>query len=165
MIRQTPPRDAEQSSTGAAAPVAHARRASDPGLVFRRTTMARAVGEGLLIFLAGRLLAMVPATFWPAVIFPAVLVARMVLGFCPPVWAAARVVSTRREKMSRRFWWLGPLLAALCVVVDALVALTLGEASLLGGPAGAADLARFGARDGAHLSVGAFALGEIGLFV
>lgn len=162
----TPPTSAPEPAA-IATPPAHPRTRArrDQGRIFRRATFTRAVAEGVLIFLAGRLLAMVPVTIWPAAIFPAVLVLRLVLGFSPPVWAAARVVSTRREKMSRRFWRLGPLLAALCMVVDAVVALVLGEALLFGGPAGPADLVRFGARGAAHLSVGAFLLGELLLFV
>jgi hypothetical protein len=169
MIPQTPPDAAaarEAAATASdAAPVHHARRGARAGRIFRRATLRRAMGEAVLIFLAGRLLAMVPATFWPALIFPAVLVLRLVLGFSPPVWAAARVVSTRREKMSRRFWRLGPLLAALCTLVDAAVALALGEASLFGGAAGPPDLARFGLHGSLHLTVGDFALGELALFV
>lgn len=147
-------------------PASHSRRARrGQGRIFRRTTLTRAVAEGMLIFLAGRLLALVPPAFWPAALFPAVLVVRLVLGFSPPVWAAARVVSTRREKMSRRFWRLGPLLAALCTLVDAVVALVLGEALLYGGPAGPADLVRFGTSGVTHLAVGDFLLGELVLFV
>ena len=162
MIPPNPP--TEINTTLAAEPAVRPRRDPDRGRVFRRATLTRAVAEGVAIFLAGRLLAMVPAAFWPAALFPAVLVLRLVLGFSPPVWAAVRVVSTRREKMSRRFWRLGPLLAALCTVVDAVVALAVGEATLFGGPAGPADLLRFGMRGAAHLSVGAFALGELALF-
>lgn len=127
--------------------------------MFRKTSMRRAIAEGMIIFLAGRLLAMVPAAFWPAVVFPAVLVVRLVLTFSPPVWAALRVTSTRREKMSRRFWRLGPQLAALCALVDAAAALTLGEATLFGGAAGAPDALRLTQPGPMHLSPGAFALG------
>ncbi len=122
--------------------------------------MTQAVTEGVAIFLAGRLLGLIPASFWPVAIFPGILVLRLVLGFSPPVWAALRVVSTRREKMSRRFWWLGPLLAVLCAAVDVVVALVLGEALVLGGPAGPPDLVRLEARGAAHLGAGTFVLGE-----
>ena len=166
MIPQMPPGEAEATAATAPAPRApHPRRQRERGRVFRRTTLARAVGEGVAIFLAGRLLAMVPVSFWPAAVFPAVLVARLVLGFGPPVWAAARVVSTKREKMSRRFWRLGPLLAALCTVVDALVALVLGEATFFGGPAGPPDLVRFGISGDGYLAVWTFVVGELELFV
>ena len=131
-----------------------------PSRVFRRTTMRRAIIEGVAIFAVGRLLAMAPLQFWPAYIFPAILILRLALSFSPPVWAAMRVVSTRREKMSRRFWRLGPLLAVYCTFADAAIALALGEASLLGGPAGPPDLQRLGMHGAEALSPAAFIGGE-----
>ncbi len=127
--------------------------------LFRRTTMRRAIIEGILIYAAGLLIALVPPGFWPAAVFPVVLVARLALWATPPVWAASRVVSTRREKMSRRFWKLGPLLALYCALANALIALFIGEAArpfggLLYGP----DVTRFGAHGAAALGVGAFAI-------
>jgi hypothetical protein len=142
-----------------AQPVVRGRQAQ--GRFFRRTSMPRAVLEGVLIFAAGRLLAMVPATMWPAALFPAILVLRLVLSFSPPVWAALRVRSTRREKMSRRFWRLGPLMAGLCTAADAFVALTLGEALLLGGAAGPPDAWRLVTSGPGHLDLGAFVLAEL----
>jgi hypothetical protein len=128
--------------------------------MFRTTTMRRAAAEGAVIFLAGRLLAMVPTAFWPFWLFPAVLVARLVLWLAPPVWAAMRVKSTRREKMSRRFWKLGPQLAMVCALVDAGVALALGDATLWGGAAGPPDAARFFASGAAHVAPVVFVLNE-----
>ena len=145
--------------------LAAAARAKRQSRIWRRTTMRRAVAEGVAIFLIGRLLAMVPVHVWPAALFPAVLLLRLVLSFSPPVWAAARVVSTKREKMSRRFWRLGPLLAFCCVLVDGVVALVLGEFNLLGGPAGPPDLARFGMHGADALTPGSFLLGELLTFV
>jgi hypothetical protein len=123
--------------------------------------MMQAALEGLLIFSAGRLLAMVPPSVWPATLFPAILVLRLVLSFSPPVWAAMRVRSTRREKMSRRFWRLGPIMGGLCMLADALAALVLGEALLLGGAAGPPDAVRLLSHGPAHLDLGAFVLGEV----
>jgi hypothetical protein len=123
--------------------------------------MVQAVAEGVLIFIAGRLLAMVPPNVWPAALFPAILVLRMVLSFSPPVWATLRVRSTRREKMSRRFWRLGPLMALCCTLADAAIALSLGEASLLGGASGPPDAVRLIMSGSAHLTFGAFVLGEV----
>src|SRR5262245_58237584 len=128
--------------------------------MFRKTSLRRAIAEAAAFYLTGRLLAMVPATSWPVVLFPAALVLRLVLEFSPPVWAAMRVKSTRREKMSLRFWKLGPQLAALCVGVDAAVALALGDATLLGGAAGPPDLLRLIQPGHAHLSLLAFVAGE-----
>ncbi len=149
-------------SPGAAAP--SARRARPPASrIWRRTTLARAMAEGVVLYLAGRLLAMVTPGAFPAAIFPAVLVLRLALIFSPPVWAALRVTSTKREKMSRRFWALGPALAGACTVVDALVALALGDALLLGGAAGPADAWRLTHAGAQHLSLGAFLWGQVAL--
>jgi hypothetical protein len=152
------------ATQGMAAP--GARRAhNQPGIIFRRTTMRRAIFEGMLIFLAGRLIAMVPPTFWPAALFPLALVLRLVLMYSPPVWAAMRVTSTRREKMSRRFWRLGPVLALLCTGVDAAVALGLGEARLWGGAAGPADAVRLFQGGPEHLSALAFLGAEVAFLI
>ncbi len=129
--------------------------------MFRKTTMRRAIGEGLLIYLAALGLALVPIGFWPPVVFPVVLILRTALFILPPVWAAARVVSTRREKMSRRFWRLGPTMAALAALLGALVALFIGETlDPFGVQHSAPDIARLGLLGGhATLGFGAFALG------
>jgi hypothetical protein len=141
------------------------RRARPPiSRLWRRTTLARAMGEGVVIYLAGRLLAMVAPGAFPAAIFPGVLVLRLVLIFSPPVWAALRVTSTKREKMSRRFWLLGPALAAACTVADAVAALALGDALLLGGAAGPADAWRLAHSGAQHLTPGAFVWGQAALF-
>ena len=129
--------------------------------MFRKTTMRPAIIEGVLIFAAGRLLGLVPIAFWPFWLFPLVLVVRTLLFIAPPVWAAMRVKSTKREKMSRRFWRLGPLLALLCIGADVVIALALGEATLWGGAAGPPDIIRFGATGAAHLAVGDFLLSTL----
>ncbi len=119
-------------------PVAAPRQQKKPaqGRIFRRTSYARALMEGVVIFAAFRLLEMVPLSFWPGATIIAVFLLLLVLRFAPPVWAALRVVSTKREKMSRRFWKMGPLLAGLCLLVDVAVTLGLGQAGPLGGPDG-----------------------------
>jgi hypothetical protein len=131
----------------------------------RKTTMRRALIEGLLIYLAGQLLALVAIDVWPAALFPVVLIARMLLFVLPPVWAAMRVASTRREKMSRRFWLLGPEMAVSATLISALIALFIGEAGQpWGGLVTAPDITRFGLQGAAGLTVGAFALSMLGNF-
>ena len=129
--------------------------------MFRKTTMRRAIIEGLLIYLAALGLALIPIEVWPPVIFPLVLIVRTLLFLLPPVWAAMRVVSTRREKMSRRFWRLGPTMATLAALLSALVALGIGETlDPFGVQHSAPDLARLGLLGGhATLGFGTFALG------
>jgi hypothetical protein len=130
--------------------------------MFRKTTMRRAVIEGLLIYVAGQLLALIAIDVWPAVIFPVVLIVRMTLFVLPPVWAAMRVVSTRREKMSRRFWLLGPTMAVFAALISAVITLVAGETGSLGGIISKPDWVRFGMSGAAGLTPGAFALGALG---
>jgi hypothetical protein len=129
--------------------------------MFRITTMRRAMLEGMLIFLCGPLLALVPATFWPWWLFPLVLVVRLVFFILPPVWVAMRVRSTKREKMSRRFWRLGPTLAGWCTLASLAIALFVGEASLFGGVATTPDITRFAAHGAQQLGLGAFIAGTL----
>jgi hypothetical protein len=161
MIGETPPASAGEAGSSAANATAGRPRRAERGIIFRRASMGRAIGEGVAIYVAGRLLIMVPTAFWPAAVFPLVLVAYLALTFSPPVWAAMRVVSTRREKMSRRFWRLGPTLAALCVAADVVVSLALGDSRPFGGPAGPPDALRLIARGREHLSLVSFASDKI----
>ncbi len=131
--------------------------------MFRKTTMRRAIIEGLFIYLAAQGLALVPISFWPAPIFPVALILRTALFILPPVWAAMRVVSTKREKMSRRFWRLGPTMALGAAILSVLIALFVGETYVpWGGLNTAPDIVRLG-MTGAHASLtfGAFALSAV----
>lgn len=132
--------------------------------MFRKTTMRRAVIEGLCIYLVGQLLALVAISFWPAPAFPLILILRMTLFILPPVWAAMRVKSTRREKMSRRFWALGPVMALCATLISALIQLFAGETGPLGGVTTKPDWARFGISGAAGLTPGAFALSVLSGF-
>jgi hypothetical protein len=129
--------------------------------MFRRTTMRRAVIEAVAIFVVARLLAMVPASFWPGALFIIVLLVRLFLFIIPPVWAAMRVKSTKREKMSRRFWILGPELALFCVLADVLIGLLLGDALTFGGPAGPPDITRFSSSGADHLAIADFVVSNL----
>src|SRR5262249_21786656 len=123
----------------------------EDSLMFRKTTMRRAIAEGALIYTFGLLLALPQPSFWPTPIFLIVLLLRLALFVVPPVWAAMRVVSTKREKMSARFWRLGPILATWCALIGALFILFVGQTDgqwggLLDGPAGIPAITRFFAR-------------------
>lgn len=131
--------------------------------MFRKTTMRRAIIEGLLIYLAAQGLALVPISFWAPAIYPGVLILRTALFILPPVWAAMRVVSTRREKMSRRFWRLGPTMATLAWSLSLLIALFVGETlEPWGGLNTAPDIERLGLGGHASLAFGAFATSALG---
>ncbi len=131
---------------------------------WQRISFRRGLIEGAIIYAAWRLVVLAPITFWPGALFPAVLLILLALHFLPPIWASLRVVATRREKMSRRFFALAARLALTCTLIDAALALVAGDpAQPFGGPAYGPDLARFFA-SGPHahpLSVGSFLLAEI----
>jgi hypothetical protein len=148
------------------ADVAAPKPAATQPLLFRKTTMRRAIAEGAILYALGVLLALPRPDFWPVPVFVAVLLLRLALFVAPPVWAAMRVVSTRREKMSRRFWRLGPILAAWCAGVSLLVALLIGTANLQwGGLISGPALAGFFATGKAHVAPLAFLGDQLGWFV
>ena len=124
--------------------------------MFRKTTMRRAITEAVIIYSAGQLLAMVPPNIWPglldSIVLPVTWTLRLVLTISPPVWAALRVVSTKREKMSRRFWWLGLRLAAYCTLASTLVALLVGESNAFG-PISGPDIGRLFTTGQSHLTL------------
>jgi hypothetical protein len=130
---------ASEPATRATAPAAQAPRIEKKpakGRVFRRTSYARAVIEGVIIFGAYRLLEMLPRATWDGAALIAFFFLLLILEFLPPVWAASRVISTKREKMSRRFWKMGPILAGICILLDLGVTLSLGNADMLIGADG-----------------------------
>jgi hypothetical protein len=141
--------------------------ANTKGRLFRKTTMRRAIIDAVCLFAIGQLIAMIPPNIWPplfdAIVLPVTWILRLVLTFFPPVWAAMRVVSTKREKMSKRFWRLGPTLAFYCTLVSAAVALFVGESGLFG-PTSGPDIARFAAHGNAALSPLSFILGQLVTF-
>jgi hypothetical protein len=147
--------------------LAQRRPPIEDALMFRKTTMRRAIAEGALIYTVGLLLALPQPSFWPLPLFLVVLILRLALFVIPPVWAAMRVVSTKREKMSRRFWRLGPILASWCALITALFVLFIGQTDgqwggLLDGAAGTPAIARFFASGAAHLTPLDFLVGQLG---
>ncbi len=164
-IAATSPSEAmpETAAASSTARPAHVKKPAR-GRIFRRTGYTRAIIEGIIIFAAYRLLIMVPANTWPGgAALIGIICLLLVLQFAPPVWAAKRVVSTRREKMSKRFWKMGPILAVLCWLVDVAVTLGLGNKDLLIGPDGKGPVwQRLTESGAAHLSLGTFAVNELG---
>ncbi|MFI5272194.1 MAG: hypothetical protein ACHQ4H_04075 [Ktedonobacterales bacterium] len=148
-------------------PLAARRPPKRQSRIWRRTGMRRAIVEGLAIYCAGRLLGTITPGALPDALYPLIVLPllRLSLTFLPPIWAAMRVVSTKREKLSARFWRLGPQLALLCGIADVVIALALGDTTLLGGPVpGGPDIARFSAHGVSALAPGAFAAGELKTF-
>jgi len=167
-MNETPPPGAatpttETPASAQVAPQHPIRKKPTRGRVFRRTGYPRAISEGVIIFAAFRLLEMASRTTWPGGAIIAFFFLLLFFEFFPPVWAAMRVVSTKREKMSRRFWKMGPILAGLCLLVDLIVTLALGNAALLFGPDGNGPMwARFLPGAAHPFSVVAFVVNELG---
>ena len=95
--------------------------------MFNKVSYRRGVIEGVVIYLLGRLGALItPAVFpdWTFVAVPLLfLLCQYILS---PFWATRRITSTRRERLSKRFWLLGARLAALCLGLDLLISLVCG---------------------------------------
>src|SRR6266704_1384110 len=86
-----------------------------PVAAINHVSYRRGLIEGVVIYTLGRLGALItPAVFpdWLYVALPLLFLALQYL--IAPVWATRRIQSTRRERLSKRFWLLGPLLAAIC---------------------------------------------------
>ncbi len=103
--------------------------------MFNKVSYRRGVIEGVILYTLGRLGALItPAIFpdWTYVAAPLLfLVLQYLLG---PVWATRRIASTKRERLSKRFWLLGPRLAAICLGIDIVLTLLGGlPANALGG--------------------------------
>jgi hypothetical protein len=95
--------------------------------MFSKVSYRRGVLEGVILYTLGRLGALVTPAFFPDWLFVALpllfLVLQYILG---PVWATRRIASTKRERLSKRFWLLGPRMAVICLAIDIVITLTCG---------------------------------------
>jgi hypothetical protein len=113
--------------------------------MFNKTTYRRGVLEGAILYTLGRLGSLINPVIFPDWTYVAVPLLFLLLQYLiAPVWATRRIASTKRERLSKRFWLLGPRLAALCLVIDMLLSLAFGlPVSSLGVPQGPALLRMF----------------------
>lgn len=132
--------------------------------MFDKTSYRRGVIEGVLLYTLGRLGALVTPTAFPDWVVVAAPVLFLCLQFLlAPFWATRRIKQWgKRERLSRRFWLLGPRLAALCLGIDIVVSLVAGLAiytftGVQQGPA----LVRFFASGSQHLFLLDFGLYEL----
>lgn len=96
-------------------------------MLFNKVSYRRGIIEGMIIYAFGRLGALITPTFFPDWTFVAVpLLFLTCMYILPPVWAARRMTSTKRERISKRFWLLALRLAALCLGLDILISLVGG---------------------------------------
>lgn len=109
--------------------------ATKQGFLFNRVSYRRGVLEAVILYTLGRLGALITPAVFPDWIYVAAPLLFLVLQYLlGPVWATRRIASTRRERLSRRFWLLGPRLAAICLGIDILISLTCGlSVNALGG--------------------------------
>lgn len=96
-------------------------------MLFNKVSYRRGIIEGVIIYAIGRLGALITPAFFPDWTFVAVPLLFLVFQYIlPPVWAARRMTSTKRERLSKRFWLLGPRIAAICFGLDVVISLLCG---------------------------------------
>lgn len=101
--------------------------------MFHKVSYRRGVLEGVVLYTLGRLGALITPAFFPDWLFVALPLLFLAFQYLiAPVWATQRIQSSKRERLSKRFWLLGPCLAAICFAIDLLVTLTIGLALSLG---------------------------------
>jgi len=97
--------------------------------MFNKVSYRRGVIEGVILYTLGRLGALITPAFFPGWLFVVAPLLFLALQFLAgPFWATRRIQSTRRERLSKRFWLLGPLMAAICFCIDLFISLTMGLA-------------------------------------
>ncbi|HZU04114.1 MAG TPA: hypothetical protein VFA10_30910 [Ktedonobacteraceae bacterium] len=94
--------------------------------MFNRTSYRRGVIEGIALFTLGRLGMLIDPAIFPDWTYIAVPLLFVACRYLAPVWVTRRIASTKRERLSKRFWLLGPYLASLCLGVDLLITLAIG---------------------------------------
>ncbi|SRR6266567_7112089 len=130
--------------------------------MFSKVSYRRGVIEGVLLYTLGRLGALITPAFFPDWLYVALPLLFLAMQYLlAPVWATRRMVSTKRERLSKRFWLLGPLLAVICFGVDLLVTLTIGPALSSGEVQQGPALWRFFVSGPHHLSFAAFGVYEL----
>src|SRR2546430_17288898 len=95
--------------------------------MFNKTTYRRGVTEGVILYTLGRLGALITPAFFPGWLYVAAPLLFLTLQYLlGPFWATRRIASTKRERLSKRFWLLGLLMAALCLSIDIIISLAFG---------------------------------------
>jgi len=132
-------------------------------MMFNKVSYRRGVIEGVVLYTLGRLGALITPAIFPDWLYVAVpllfLVFQYLLG---PFWATRRIVSTRRERLSKRFWLLGPRMAAICLGIDIVISLTCGlSVNAFGGVQQGSALWRLFVTGANHLSLLDFGFYEL----
>jgi hypothetical protein len=97
--------------------------------MFNKVSYRRGVIEGAILYTLGRFGALITPASFPDWVFVAAPLLFLILQFLvPPYWATRRIQSTKRERISKRYWLLGPRMAAICFCIDLLITLAIGLA-------------------------------------
>lgn len=131
--------------------------------MFNKVNYGRGVIEGVVLYTLGRLGALITPAFFPGWVFVAAPLLFLALQFLAgPLWATRRIQSTKRERLSKRFWLLGPRMAAICFGIDLFISLTMGLAIYtFGGMQQGPALWRFLVSGPNHLSLLDFGIYEL----
>jgi len=98
--------------------------------MFDKVSYRRGVIEGVLLYTLGRLGALItPTAFADWLVVAAPICFLLCQFLLAPFWATRRIKQFgKRERLSRRFWLLGPRLAAICIGIDLGLSLAVGLA-------------------------------------
>ncbi|TMC21266.1 MAG: hypothetical protein E6J34_10165 [Chloroflexi bacterium] len=116
-----------------------------------------------MLYTLGRLCALINPAIFPDWTFVAAPLFFLLLQYLiAPVWTTQRIAAPKRERLSKRFWLLGPRLAAMCFALDMLITLFVGQpvTTLGGSPLGPA-LPRLLNTGPHHLTLSDYALYEV----
>jgi len=130
--------------------------------MFNHVTFRRGLIEGIVIYTLGRLGALITPAIFPDWLFVAVPLLFLACQYLlPAFWATHRIASTRRERLSKRFWLLGLQMATLCLAIDLLISLSCGLAVGQYGVQEGPVLLRIQTGDANHLSLLDFGILEL----
>jgi hypothetical protein len=95
--------------------------------MFNKVSYRQGIIEAVVIYTLGRLGALITPNIFPDWTYVAVPLLFWAFQYLvPPFWATRRIVSTKRERLSKRFWWLGPRLAGISIGINLLISLVAG---------------------------------------
>lgn len=130
--------------------------------MFNHVSYRRGLTEGVVIYTLGRLGALITPAVFPDWLFVAIPLLFLVCQYLlPAFWATQRIASTKRERLSKRFWLLGLRMAAICLGIDLLISLSCGLAVGQYGVQEGPVLLRMRAGNVHHLSLLDFGLMEL----
>jgi hypothetical protein len=95
--------------------------------MFNKVSYRRGIIEAVVIYTIGRLGALITPNVFPDWTYVAVPLLFWALQYIiSPFWATRRIISTKRERLSKRFLWLGPRIAGICIGIDLFLSLVAG---------------------------------------